>query len=166
MARTKKTRRKATGKNMSNHSDSTESGLLQQQGGGKLESHIRQEHNANKVVKRKGKVATAPINRKRGEKTRKFRKGTKALLEIKAYQKSTMLLIKRLPFQRLVREIAQTFHTDLRFQSAAIECLQEAAEAYLTRLLEDSNLLAIHAKRVTVMPKDIQLARRIRGESA
>ncbi|CAG2109267.1 unnamed protein product [Medioppia subpectinata] len=79
---------------------------------------------------------------------------------------STELLIRKLPFQRLVREIAQDFKTDLRFQSAAIGALQEASEAYLVGLFEDTNLCAIHAKRVTIMPKDIQLARRIRGERA
>ena len=66
--------------------------------------------------------------------------------------------------QRLVREIAQDYKTDLRFQSSAVLALQEAAEAYLVGLFEDTNLCAIHAKRVTIMPKDIQLARRIRGE--
>ncbi|KAG7277039.1 hypothetical protein CRUP_025449 [Coryphaenoides rupestris] len=89
---------------------------------------------------------------------------TVALREIRRYQKSTELLIRKLPFQRLVREIAQDFKTDLRFQSAAIGALQEASEAYLVGLFEDTNLCAIHAKRVTIMPKDIQLARRIRGE--
>ncbi|KAK4386576.1 histone H3.2 [Sesamum angolense] len=64
----------------------------------------------------------------------------------------------------LVREIAQDFKTDLRFQSSAVAALQEAAEAYLVGLFEDTNLCAIHAKRVTIMPKDIQLARRIRGK--
>jgi len=67
---------------------------------------------------------------------------------------------------RLVREIAQDFKTDLRFQSSAVMALQEASEAYLVGLFEDTNLCAIHAKRVTIMPKDIQLARRIRGERA
>ena len=96
-----------------------------------------------------------------------------ALREIRRYQKSTELLIRKLPFQRLVssvlslflvvgkcsllirqvREIAQDFKTDLRFQSAAIGALQEAAEAYLVGLFEDTNLCAIHAKRVTIMPK-------------
>ncbi|KAH0853560.1 hypothetical protein HID58_093078, partial [Brassica napus] len=70
------------------------------------------------------------------------------------------------PGTRLVREIAQDFKTDLRFQSSAVAALQEAAEAYLVGLFEDTNLCAIHAKRVTIMPKDIQLARRIRGERA
>ncbi len=94
------------------------------------------------------------------------RPGTVALREIRKYQKSTELLIRKLPFQRLVREVAQDFKTDLRFQSHAIMALQEASEAYLTSLFEDTNLCAIHAKRVTIMPKDIQLARRIRGERA
>lgn len=74
------------------------------------------------------------------------------------------LLIRKLPFQRLVREIAQDFKNDLRFQGTAILALQEASEAYLTGLFEDVNLVAIHAKRVTIYPKDMQLARRIRGE--
>ena len=99
------------------------------------------------------------------QKTRKYRPGTVALREIRRYQKSTELLIRKLPFSRLVREIAQEVgKTDLRFQGSAIICLQEAAEAFLVSLLEDANLCAIHAKRVTIMPKDIQLARRIRGE--
>lgn len=100
------------------------------------------------------------------KKPHRFRPGTVALREIRRYQKSTELLIRKLPFQRLVREIAQEFKADLRFQSTAIGALQEAAESYLVSLFEDTNLCAIHAKRVTIMPKDIQLARRIRGERA
>jgi histone H3 len=65
-----------------------------------------------------------------------------------------------------VREIAQDFKADLRFQSKAIQALQEAAESYLVGLFEDINLCGIHAKRVTIMPKDLQLARRVRGERA
>ena len=71
-----------------------------------------------------------------------------------------------MPFQRLVREIAQVHNPYLQFQSGTILALQESAEAYLVGLLEDSNLCAIHAKRVTIMPKDMQLAQRIRGERA
>ena len=100
------------------------------------------------------------------KKPHRYRTGTVALREIRRYQKSTELLIGELPFQRLVREIAQDFKTDLRFQSSAVLALQEASEAYLVGLFEDTNLCAIHAKRVTIMPKDIQLARRIRGEHA
>ncbi|XP_045862072.1 LOW QUALITY PROTEIN: histone H3-5-like [Meles meles] len=76
-----------------------------------------------------------------------YRPGTVALREIRRYQKSTELLIRKLPFQRLVREIAQDFKTDLRFQSSAVMALQEACEAYLGGLFEDTNLCAIHAKR-------------------
>ena len=96
----------------------------------------------------------------------RYRPGTVALREIRRYQRSTGLLIKKLPFQRLVREIATDFKTDLRFQTSAVTALQEASEAYLIGLFEDTNLCAIHAKRVTIMPKDMQLARRIRGERA
>jgi histone H3 len=100
------------------------------------------------------------------KKPHRYRPGTVALREIRRYQKSTDLLVRKLPFQRLVREIAQDFKNDLRFQGSAILALQEAAESYLVGLFEDTNICAIHAKRVTIMPKDMQLARRIRGERA
>jgi len=98
------------------------------------------------------------------KKNRRYRPGTKALRDIRRYQKSTDLLIRKLPFQRLVREIATQFQSDLRWQSTAVLALQEASEAYLVGLFEDTNLCAIHAKRQTIMPSDMQLARRIRGE--
>ncbi|KAH0832492.1 histone H3 [Fonsecaea monophora] len=116
------------------------------------------------------------------KKPHRYKPGTVALREIRRYQKSTELLIRyvvvtatleelsannmnsKLPFQRLVREIAQDFKSDLRFQSSAIGALQESVEAYLVSLFEDTNLCAIHAKRVTIQSKDIQLARRLRGE--
>lgn len=94
----------------------------------------------------------------------RYRPGTVALREIRRYQRSTDLLIRKLPFQRLVRELAQDYKTDLRFQGGAVLALQEAAEAYLVGLFEDTNLCALHAKRVTITAKDMQLARRIRGE--
>ncbi|KAJ7276493.1 histone-fold-containing protein, partial [Mycena haematopus] len=110
----------------------------------------------------------APAPRKK-----RFRPGTVALREIRKYQKSTDLLLRKLPFSRLVREIASEMTTDmndnyqpgadLRWQSSALMALQEATEAYLVHLFEDANLCAIHAKRVTIMQRDIQLARRIRG---
>ena len=99
------------------------------------------------------------------KKPHRFRPGTVALREIRRYQKSTELLLRKLPFQRLVREVASEFKNDLRFQASAIAALQEATEAYMVSLFEDSNLCAIHGKRVTIMPKDLQLARRIRGEN-
>ena len=91
-----------------------------------------------------------------------------ALRDIRKYQKSTDLLIPKLPFQRLVREVLQDYRNGhgIRIQSLGILALQEASEAYMVGLFADSNLCAIHAKRVTVMPKDMQLARRIRGERA
>ena len=98
------------------------------------------------------------------ERPRRFRPGTVALREIRKFQKSTDLLIRKLPFQKVVREIATQFKSDLRFQTQAILALQEACEAYLVKLFEDTNLCAIHAKRVTIMAKDMMLAKRIRGE--
>ena len=115
-------------------------------------------YSANSFVTDKTKyLATA------APKAKRWRPGTVALREIRRYQKSTELLIRKLPFQRLVREVAQDFRSDLRFQSHAIMALQEASEAFLVSLFEDTNLCAIHAKRVTIMPKDMQLAQRIRG---
>ncbi len=116
---------------------------------------------ATKAARKTGKTATGGV-----KKPHRYRPGTVALREIRRYQKSTDLLIGKLPFQRLVREIAQDFRTDIRFTSTALLSLQEASEAFLVGLFEDTNLCAIHAKRVTIMPKDIQLARRIRGERA
>ena len=96
------------------------------------------------------------------QKPHRFRPGPVALREIRRYQNSTDLLIKRLPFQRLVAEVAQDLNVS--FQSHAIMALQEASEAYLVSLFEDTDLCAQHAKRMTIFPKDMQLARRIRGE--
>lgn len=98
------------------------------------------------------------------KKPHRYRPGTVALREIRKYQKSTDLLIRRLPFQKLVKEIASERSSGIRFQAAAINALQEACEAYLVGLFEDTNLCAIHARRVTIMVRDMQLARRIRGE--
>ena len=98
------------------------------------------------------------------KKKRRWRPGTVALRQIRRYQRSTDLLLPKLPFQRLVREVAESFKSDLRFQATSILALQECSEAYLVGLFEDANLCAIHAKRVTIMPKDMGLALRIRGE--
>ena len=96
-------------------------------------------------------------------KPRRFRPGTVALRQIRRYQKSTELLIRKLPFQRLVREVVRTmFSQEYRFQSTALLALQEAAEAYLVRMFEGVNDIAIHGRRVTIMPKDILLWKRIR----
>ncbi len=98
------------------------------------------------------------------KKTHRYRPGTVALREIRQYQKSTQLLLRKLPFQRLIRELSSDFMSDLRIQASALLALQEASEAYLIGLFEDSNLCALHAERVTILPRDIQLTRRIRGE--
>ena len=96
-------------------------------------------------------------------KPHRWRPGTKSLRCIRRLQKSTNLLIPKLPFQRLVKEIAQEMLTDIRFQSSAILALQEASEQFLIALFEDTQLLAIHAGRITIKPEDMQLARRVRG---
>jgi histone H3 len=98
-----------------------------------------------KQLARKSAPATGGV-----KKPHRYRPGTVALREIRRYQKTTELLLRKMPFQRLVREIAQDFKTDLRFQIAAVMALQEACEAYLVGLFEDTNICAIQAKRVTI----------------
>lgn len=92
------------------------------------------------------------------KKPHRYRPGTVSLREIRKYQKSTELLLRKAPFMRLVRELAQDFKSDLRFTSQAIECLQTACEAFVIRRFENANRCAIHAKRVTIMPKDMILS--------
>ncbi|CZT13274.1 probable histone 3 [Rhynchosporium graminicola] len=121
---------------------------------------------APKRAKKRASAGVEPGDPLPLRKKRRYKPGTKALLEIRKYQKSTDLLMLKLPFSRLVREIALTLRPQglgMRWQSQAIQALQEASEAFLVHLFEDTNLCAIHAKRVTIMQKDIQLARRIRG---
>ena len=133
----------------------------------------KREEKRKKAAARMAKKGSQKAPKGGVKKRYRYRLGTVALKPIRQYQKSTELLIRKLPFQRLVREIASDSEViksplcgKVRFQSAAIMALQEAAEAYLVGLFEDTNLCAIHAKRVTIMPKDIQLARRICGERA
>jgi histone H3 len=135
MARTKQTARKSTG--------------------GKAP---RKQLASKAARKSSGSIAGA-------KKPHRFRPGTKALMEIKRLQRGTDLLLRKLPFQRLVREIAGEMAQDLQFQSQAMAALQEATEAYMISLFEDCNLCALHAKRVTIMPKDMTLARRLRGDN-
>ena len=134
MARTKQTARKSTG------------------------GKAPRKHLATKAARKSAPIAGGV------KKPHRYRPGTVALREIRRYQKCTDLLLRKAPFQRLVREIMQDVNNDLRCQSTAMLALQEASEAYLVGLFEDTNLCAIHAKRVTIMPKDMHLARRIRGE--
>ncbi len=94
----------------------------------------------------------------------RWRPGTVALREIRRYQKGTELLIRKAPFQRLVRELATSQKEGLRFQSSAVLAIQDATESYVISLLSDTNLCAIHTRRVTILPRDLTLARRLRGE--
>ncbi|KAK6486386.1 histone H3-like centromeric protein A [Huso huso] len=101
--------------------------------------------------------------RPRAEVRRRYRPCARALMEIRKYQKSTALLIRKAPFSRLVRDIAQNQHADFLWRAEALAALQESAESFIVRLFEDAYLCTIHARRVTLFPRDIQLARRIRG---
>jgi len=143
-------------------STSDSSGFLANQGEG--------EEGGNRGAKKKEDRRKQPAPNRNRPAQRAGRRGMGALREIRKYQKSTDLLIPKLPFSRLVREVcnnvASNSMQDLRFQAVAILALQEAAEAYLTTLFEDTVLCAIHAKRVTIMPKDMQLTQRIRGGTA
>jgi histone H3 len=100
------------------------------------------------------------------KKPRRYRPGVKALREIRKMQKSTTPCIPFAPFTRFIKEINQELHpkNQYRYQESAIQSMREAAESYCVSLFEDANRCAIHAKRVTITPKDIALARRIRGE--
>jgi len=115
---------------------------------------------ARAVARRETKAGSKPAVKRR------YRPGTVALRDIHKFRHSGELLLSKLPFQRLVREVAQEYTNAPRFQASAVLALQEAAEAYLVGLFQDPQLCAVHAKRVTVISKDIQLARRIRGERA
>lgn len=127
----------------------------------------RKEMNTSRSVHRSpGKHGVSAISQDEDRKRHRYRPGTRALMEIRKFQKSTDLLIRKLPFSRLVREVALTLYPAgqvLYWQSMAIMALQEAAEAFLVSLFEDTLLCALHAKRVTIMPRDMYLARRIRG---
>lgn len=137
-----------------------------------LINHDYGVHSMN--VDRNGEIERAQIRQKR-QRIRSSHKlsqkrrtpSDQALYEIRKYQRSTELLISKIPFARLVREVTAQFTTEEqqpRWQSMAVLALQEASEAYLVGLLEHTNLLALHAKRITIMRKDMQLARRIRGQ--
>jgi len=113
------------------------------------------------VAKKASKKTSASAGVKR---VHRFRPGTVALRQIRKLQKGTELLVQKAPFQRLVREIATKHKDGLRFAASALAALQESTEAYVISVLSDSNLCALHAKRVTAMPSDLALARRLRGE--
>ena len=124
------------------------------------------------MTRKKNTLTTGPVKQPRHppsgrpRKSRHFRPGTQALRQIRKYQRSTELLIRKLPFQRLVREVSQEVSKDLgvdpfRYQSTAILALQEASEDFLVRMFSQCNDICIHGKRVTVQQKDIQLWKRL-----
>ncbi|XP_063688710.1 histone H3-like [Bolinopsis microptera] len=146
MARTKQTARKSTG------------GKIDR---ARILEAKRGKNVGTKTRKGKSKGEVAGVKKKH-----RWRPGTVALREIRRFQKSTELLIPRSPFLRLMREVINEVKqgpSQMRVQVGAVGALQEAAEAYLVGLFEDTNLCAIHAKRVTIMPRDIHLAQRLRG---
>ena len=130
------------------------------------------DHKKTKVIATKEKAALVSkkikaqkeIDGVKVRKAHRFRPGTVALREIRKYQRSTDMLIKRAPFRRLIREIAQDYKDDVRFQKSAIDAIQEATESYITSLFTDSNLAALHTGRTTVMANDLHLTLRMRGE--
>lgn len=126
----------------------------------------RKEFIASKSAKKSANVGIGSKGaQKYGmKKAHRYRPGTVALREIRKYQKSTELLIRKLPFQRVVKMLTTEIKSNIRFRSTAIDALQHATEAFLVSLFEDANLCAIHSRRVTLMVKDMILARRIRGE--
>ncbi len=126
------------------HDDKTEEGEV-----------VKVTSKVKKTSKKKKQVAVD------GKKTHRFKPGTVALREIRRFQKAAGLLIRKQPFYRLAREISQDYSTDIRFQQSALNILQIYIESKLINMFENANLVAIHAKRVTLMPKDLQLARRV-----
>ena len=140
-ARTKQTARKSTG--------------------GKSTLAAIQANAARRVGPKGVRVVTSAGGVVPVKKKHRWKSGTVALRQIRKFQKSTELLLRKAPFMRLVREIAQDFKSELRFSPGAFLALQEATEARMVCVFEDANLCAIHGKRVTIYPKDIQLARRI-----
>ena len=115
----------------------------------------------------KAAAPKAKADKKSGaKKSFKWRPGTVALRQIRKFQRSTETLLRKAPFLRLVREIATSGKDGLRWQASALQALQEATESFVTGLLSDANLCALHAKRVTLLARDLQLARRLRGERA
>ena len=111
-------------------------------------------------------VSSTGLARATVQRDRRYRPGAAALREIRPYLQSPPPMIRKTAFQRLVKEVAEELGLlpGLRFQSGAVSAMQEAAEAYLIQLFQEANFCALHARRVTILPKDLQLARRIRGE--
>ena len=118
----------------------------------------RKAYTEGRVSAKQALASSAP------KKAHRWRPGTVALREIRKYQQSTTTLIPKAPFRRLVREVSTAVKETIRMQATAVEALQEASEAYITSVIADGNLCAIHAKRVTLFPRDLHLALKLRGE--
>ena len=130
----------------------------------RLEKLKEENQKRAQCIKERKRKQLKAIRDKKLEKQRKTQREMQALKEIQKYQKGSGILIQRAPFQRLVKEIVQKQWESLKLQSSTVLALQEASEAFPVGLMEQANLCSIHAKRVTIMPQDIQLARRIRGD--
>lgn len=132
----------------------------------KIQNPIKSSDLSKPLSKKpKGHKTSQPPNAPENLKNkRKYRPGTVALREIKKYQKNTDLVIRKLPFQRLVRDIANDIYGGAKFQLSALHALQDCAEMYMCNLYTDGQLCALHGKRITLMVKDMQLAKRIRGD--
>mmetsp|Transcript_8459 Transcript_8459/g.12886 ORF Transcript_8459/g.12886 Transcript_8459/m.12886 type:complete len:138 (-) Transcript_8459:98-511(-) len=117
-----------------------------------------------KMIASKAAVKKSPFAFGGIKKPHRYRPGTVALREIRRFQKSTDRLLPKMAFKRLCIEISQDYRSDVRFARVGLDALQEASEAYLIGIFQDANLCAIHSRRISIMPKDIQLARRLRGE--
>lgn len=129
-----------------------------------MANHVDGKKSASTKENEKRKLAPSKDADQKEKKKRRNRPGTVALREIRKYQRSSDNVIRKLPFQRLVRDIAYDYMPESRFQPSALQAMQECCEIYLTGLFEDSQLCCLHAKRVTVYMKDMQLAKRIRGD--
>ncbi len=130
-------------------------------------THTHTQTQKNASTPRSSSTSTAHTRRhsRKQPAPRRLRQGTLALREIRHYQKTTMLLLRRAPFARLVREVLVETHPTgpgFRWQVGAIECLQEASEAYLIHFMSDAYLCSLHAKRVTLMKQDFFLIKRLR----
>jgi len=133
--------------------------------GGKKPKRVSPSKRGKPSPSKRGKPSFSPnAASRKARKKKRLRPGMGALIDIRKYQKSYNLLIPKMPFSRLVREICQQMcSNDMRFQSAALSALQEASEAFLVQLFEDCNLAAIHAKRVTIMDRDMRFINRVTG---
>ena len=123
----------------------------------------RKNGGSRKVIQAAQGLATKKVA-SGSSKIHRWRPGTVALREVRKFQKTTEHLIRKAPFVRLIRECIFKTKESIRLSVSACEAIQDATESYMTGLLSDANLCTLHAKRVTLMPRDLKLARRLRGE--